>query len=74
VRCRPITTREEKRCRKKLLPPMRCGTGKGQVAGCGVAPTNAMCVTTEILGIKYIVYKSRNYGITFQIQNACVKC
>jgi hypothetical protein len=24
---------------EKLLPPMRCGTGKGQVAGCGVAPT-----------------------------------
>jgi hypothetical protein len=24
---------------ENLLPPMHCGTGKGQVAGCGVAPT-----------------------------------
>jgi hypothetical protein len=27
---------------ENLLPPMRCGTGKGQVAGCGVAPTDEM--------------------------------
>jgi hypothetical protein len=25
---------------ENILPPMRCGTGKGQVAGCGVAPTD----------------------------------
>jgi hypothetical protein len=27
---------------ENLFPPMRCGTGKGQVAGCGVAPTRSL--------------------------------
>jgi hypothetical protein len=27
---------------ENLFPPMRCGTGKGQVAGCGVAPTHLL--------------------------------
>jgi hypothetical protein len=36
---------------KKLLPPMRCGTGKGQVAGCGVAPTDSY-----ITGSDHMVY------------------
>jgi hypothetical protein len=32
---------------EKLLPPMRCGTGKGQVAGCGVAPTDSLYLPGE---------------------------
>jgi hypothetical protein len=46
LRGEEVTTNFFRRCDArrrgddKLLPPMRCGTGKGQVVGCGVAPTD----------------------------------
>jgi hypothetical protein len=51
---------------ENLFPPMRCGTGKGQVAGCGVAPTVLHFSTDNLQNLKMLF--TSNSFIDFSIQ------